>query len=456
MPPTAYSRVYFLGILGSFMSSLAIISARTGITVGGSDKAAESQGTALHDTIKVYAGHSPANLAEFSPDLVVYSMAISEDNPELLYAHSVGIPTLTRAQYAALLIDRYPLNIAVAGSHGKSTVTAMIYSALTDAGIDAGVISGAKTAKGSSFAIGSEAIVYEACEYKNSFLSFRPDIAVVNNLELDHTDFFRSLADIKNSFLIFINSAKRLAILNADDANLSSLIPWITARVLTVGRSPDADFRYERCHSADGRYRLRVYRRDLLICDIAPILSGEHNAFNLSVAVAVSYIMGLGCSSLLSLESFIGIERRCERICRIYNTDIIYDYAHHPTEISASLSLLSEKGYKNILLIFAPHTFSRTAFFMDSLALALGDSALCAVADIFPAREAPIEGITAKTLCDRINACGGKAVCLCEFASVRELDIYKYDCVALMGAGDLEKIKREILDIKKSQNGEDK
>ena len=205
------------------MSSLAVISHERGITVGGSDLCRADIAPKMPEGIKIYKEHKRENIIEFFPDLVVYSMAIGEENPELSYAKSLGIRTLTRAEYESALIAEYPMNIAVAGSHGKSTVTALIYSGLLGAKIDAGVLSGAKTEQGSNFAIGKDMIVYEACEYKNSFLSFTPDIAVVTNLELDHTDFFRSLTDIKNSFLIYINSATRFAVLNGDDENIRSL-----------------------------------------------------------------------------------------------------------------------------------------------------------------------------------------------------------------------------------------
>ncbi len=446
------AKIYFIGILGSSMLSLARISLEKGFTVGGSDRAAADMKPELEDYgVKVYSEHKAENIREFSPDFVVYSMAIGEDNPELSTARTLGLPILKRAEYAEIIIGEYPMNIAVSGSHGKSTVVAMIYSALLSAGINAGVLSGAKTSLGYSYRQGEDTIVYEACEYKNSFLNFSPDFAVITNLELDHTDFFNTLADIRNSFLLFINSVKRIAVLNADDENLISLMPKIRTSVITVGKSRTADFRYER-YLYEGSYRLRVYRKNLLIADIKPQLCGEHNAFNISLAIALSYTLGLKADAYFALENFSGIERRCEKIARLSNTEVIYDYAHHPTEISATLSSLAEMGYKNIMTVFAPHTFSRTAAFMGEFAEALGRSSLCLILDIFPAREAPLEGVSATALCDRINAIGGVARYLPNSEDIRGYKLTDYDCIVLMGAGNLDGVKGEIKNSEKSLN----
>ena len=185
-------------------------------------------------------------------------------------------------------------------------------------------------------------------------------------------------------------------------------------------------------------------------------MAGEHNAFNIAAAVAVCYLLGVDKSSYFALESFLGIARRCEKISKISSTDIIYDYAHHPTEINATLSLLQEKGYKKIMTVFAPHTYSRTASFMDGFAQALSRAGRCVIADIFAAREKAQNGVSAEILCQRINSLGTRADCLSDYASLSEIGFSEYDCVVLMGAGDLDKVKSEIFEIEKSRNGENK
>ncbi len=434
-----YRTLHFIGIGGVAMYSLARLSLEAGCLVSGSDthpnsftKDLECRGAVI------YKSHSENNIS--ACDMTVYSLSIAEDNPELKRAKALGIPTLTRAEFMGRLMMSYKKRLAVSGSHGKSTVTAMLAHIFINQGKNPTVMVGAEVKDGLPLIIGSnEYLIYEACEYRDSFLKFSPTSVTVTNLELDHTDYFKSLEDIKRSFMFSINGAENFAVLNGDDKNLASLISTLDTDIYTVGALGTADFNYTLRSFGNG-IGYSIKHGGEHIGDFILKTSAVFNISNAMCAIATAYGEGIPIeASARALESFKGIARRMEHIGYHRGRRVIYDYAHHPTEIAAVINALHETEGR-LTVIFRPHTYTRTRDFWDGFVRALSMADDLIITDIFPAREPPIEGITAERLAE---ASGG--IYLPEKKIIQAVDSFTSGTVVLMGAGDLEGIKNILV-----------
>ncbi len=434
-----YSRIHFAGIGGVGMYSLALHSIINGKLVSGSDISKSALTASLEEAgAVIYQHHKGENVK--GAELVVYSLSIATDNPELIYASEHGIPTLSRAEFMSKLISPYKNRIAVSGSHGKSTVTAMLAHIFLRCGKDPTVMAGAAINDGIPYIHGSdEYIIYEACEYKDSFLKFTPTSVSVTNLELDHTDYFKSLEDIKRSFLFSLNSAESFSVINTDDGNLLSLLSGIDGNVITVGASSCADLSYS-ITSLGGTIGYSLRRGGKDIGTYSLMLHGVFNISNAMIAIATAYGYGIEPDeAATALESFSGIPRRMELVGYRNGRPIIYDYAHHPTEIKAVIDALHER-YERLTVIFRPHTYSRTRDLWDDFVRALRSAEHLILTDIFAAREPLIYGVSAKRLADQA---GG--LYLADKDIVRAVDSFTSGAIAVMGAGELEDIKNALL-----------
>ncbi len=435
---SSYKKIHFTGIGGIGMYSLAALSLKDGISVSGSDI---SENEYTKDLARrgaaVYPYHSAENLKD--AELLVYSLAIAPDNPELAEAERLGIPTLTRAEFMAKLASPYKNRIAVSGSHGKSTVTAMLAHIFCRLGRNPTVIAGAPIADGMPLLLGgSDYLIYEACEYRDSFLKFSPTSVTLINLELDHTDYFKDLEDIKRSFLFSLNSAESFAVINTDDDNLTSILPYSDTDVITVSTSPSSDFTYSLA-SFGRRFAYGLSHMGKYIGTYTLRIPGVFNITNAVAAIATAQGYGIAPEDAArALESFCGISRRMELIGYRGSRPVYYDYAHHPTEIRAVINSLKEHN-EHITVLFCPHTYTRTRDMWDAFVRALSEADFLLVTDIFPAREESIEGITA----ERLAADAGGIYAAPENA-VRLIDSATRGAIILMGAGDLEAIKNEI------------
>ena len=438
-------RVHFIGIGGVSMYSLALLSKNMGADVSGSDNAVSARVRRLSDEgITVFSGHSAENIGE--AELVVYSHAISEVNPELREAQGRGLLCVSRAEFMGALMLSYRTRIGISGSHGKSTTTAMLEHIFTYAGADPTVLSGAELECGEPYREGGSAtLIYEACEYRDSFLSFSPSIAVALNLELDHTDYFENIASLRASFTKALARATSFALVRGDDHNLSKILPDIRkkTRLVTFGESVSCDYSYfVNCFREDGfDFTLSHFGVDIKY-KLDPI--GVHNVSNAVAAVIVALESGISPeTTVAALESFRGIARRLEYIGNRHGKPIYYDYAHHPTEIAANITALKLTVKEPLTVVFKPHTFSRTASLWDDFCSALSLADKVIVTDIYPAREAPIEGINAKRLAEAI---GSSAEYSPDSEVYARLDDQSHrGAVVLMGAGDMEDIKYEVL-----------
>ena len=445
--------IFFIGIGGISMSSLAQISRTLGYTVGGSDRSENAQTAHLRKMgIPVFPSHDAANIANY--DAVVYTVAIGADNPEYLAAQKQGKPLLSRADYLGYLMVSYRHRIGVAGMHGKSSCTAMcaqIFLSVTNAT----VLCGAELPLlgGSTCHIGDEQehFVFEACEYMDSFLDFNPTLAVILNMGMDHPDYFKSLEQVRASFLAYARRTGKngTVLYNADDAESVLALQEFEGRHVTFGLEKDADYMARNIRHENGTTVFDYYSGTELLCSVKLSVFGRHNVYNALAAAAAASICGIAPECIAdALSKFVGTKRRMERKGILGGAVVYDDYGHHPVEISATLSGAKEMGYKRILCAYQPHTYSRTAALFEEFVGAFNAADHVYFADIYAAREQNTFGVSSKGLAEAIGEgaeyCGGfDAV-----AKALTRDAKEGDLVIVMGAGDVYKVY-DYLDLQK-------
>ncbi len=440
------SRLHFIGIGGVSMYSLSRLAASRGAIVSGSDRE-ESKYTASLRSLgsEVFIGHNGVNA--LNKDLVIYSHAISEDNPELIAAKEKEITAVNRAEFLGAFMTEYNKRVGVSGTHGKSTTVAMLDFIFAYAKLNHTTLSGAALLTGEPFRMGgTDLLLYEGCEYKDSFLKFSPTYMLALNLEYDHPDYFKDINALKDSFKkAFLRSEN--VILNLDDENLKTLVRETKAKspLITFGQGERADYRYRIISFEPGGCRFSLEHNGEEIAIFETRIPGAYNVTNAAAAAVTALMMGVAKEDVFAaLSAFSGIDSRLQYLGNIWGKDIYRDYAHHPTEIRAALNALKIHSGDTVTVVFKPHTYSRTkAFFEDfKMALSLADNII--ITDIYPAREAPIPGITAERLAYEI---GSKAVYSADEEVKDIINNLEDGAVVLMGAGDMEKIKAEILRI---------
>ena len=446
-------KLYFVGIGGAGMSGIAEILHNLGYQVSGSDNTPSEVTDYLQNLgITLFAEHKAANLSEV--DVVVISSAVGEDNPEVVEARRRGIPVIKRAEMLGELM-RLKFSIGIAGTHGKTTTTSMIGKILQQGRYYPTLIVGGVVAElGTGAALGSgEYLVAEADEYDKSFLSMFPTVAVVTNLEADHLDCYDGMDDLIESFLTYMNRVPFYGsvIISADDPNLTKLRPRIARPYKTFGFDIEADYRALNIKTEAGRTTFSVYHRGDPLGDVSLKVPGLFNVANALAAIATCYELDVPFATIAdSLRAFSGVSRRFEVIGEANNILVIDDYAHHPSEIKATLTAAKEIGRSRVIVIYQPHLFSRTRDFKTEFADALSLADTCVLTDIYPAREKPIEGITSKIIVEEATK---KGIGNFEYVGVKEnaIDVVKRiakpgDLVITMGAGSVTLIKRKILE----------
>ncbi len=446
--------VYFIGIGGISMSGLAEILLTEGFTISGSDRAPseltkrlESKGAA------VFYGQRAENLSA-DIDLVVYTAAIKDDNPELITARELGIPTLSRAELLGQMMKNYKVPVAVSGTHGKTTTTSMISQILLTAKTDPTLsIGGIYHPIGGNIRIGSsDLFVTEACEYTNSFLHFFPKIGIILNIEEDHLDFFKDLDDIRNSFRRFAQllPADGALIINGDIKNVEEITKGLSCQVITYGSSPKFTYSAsEISYSEDGCPSFRLMQEGKPAGIFTLKVHGEHNIANALAAIALAKLLHIADETTAAgLSAFTGSDRRFEYKGQVNGVNIIDDYAHHPTEIRATLNTAAKYPHKRIWCVFQPHTYTRTKAFLDEFASALSLADEVILADIYAAREKDTLGISARTLQEKIHSLGHSCHYFPSFEEIEKFlleNCTKEDLLITMGAGDVVKIGETLL-----------
>lgn len=436
-----YKNVYFIGIGGSSMSSLAMILKRRGCVVRGYDRAHTRETEMLQNSgIPVY---DTTDASHFDgAELIVYTVAFAPDHPEMVLAAQRGVPVIPRARLLEAIAADYPNSIGIAGTHGKSTtsgMTAQIF--LSEEQADPTVLIGAALpAIGAAYRIGSDGnFIFEACEYKDSFLSFYPRIAVVLNVRLDHTDYFASLEQLKGSFRQFMNNAgdSGIALVNADapDAVEAARDVLPQVRYFSV-KDPAADY-FAGSITYDGGFAsFDIYAFGTLLCRASLSVIGSFNVSNALAAAASAHLSGVSAKAIArGLSEFRGVARRFEYLGELNGARVFTDYAHHPDELKATLAAAKAAAGGRLVTLFQPHTFSRLHDLFDDFAASFGDSSLPLFTDVFSAREVNTSGVHAGLLAD---AAGGVYLpTLEESARYLEANVRPGDTVLLIGAGNV-------------------
>ncbi len=451
--------VYFMGIGGISMSGLAQILIEEGFRISGSDNKESDMTRALEKRgVKVFYGQKSENIAAASPiDVVVYTAAVHPDNPEFVAASNAGLPMLTRAQLLGQIMKEYELPVAIAGTHGKTTTTSMLSKILLEADTDPTLsIGGIFKDIGGNIRVGkSEYFVTEACEYTNSFLSFFPKISVISNIDADHLDFFKDLDDIRHSFRKFalLLPEDGTLVINGDIDNVQEITDSLACSIVTYGSKESFDYYpSDITYDEHGNPSFTAHLANGRTLSIKLAVPGIHNVYNALAAAAVASILGIEEEYIVSgLSMFGGTSRRFEYKGEIGGVTIIDDYAHHPTEIKATLTAARNYPHNKVWCVFQPHTYTRTKALLDEFADALSLADHVVLADIYAARETDTLGISSKTLRDKILELGHECNYFPTFENFSEIEKYllqnctKGDLLITMGAGDVVKIGDELL-----------
>lgn len=454
--------VFFIGVGGVMMSSLALLTARRGLRVAGSDRTRTAVTESLEAAgVTLFYAHDASNLP---PDcrLVVYTVAILPDNPEYVAAGERGIPCVSRADYLGWLMTGYEARIGVAGMHGKSTCTSMCAQIFMDAERDPTVLIGADYAPmGGAYRIGGEQdFLFEACEYMDSFLDFHPTVAVLLNAEWEHVDYFKSMEQILDSFTRFASLTGKdgVTVVNADDAPLTgaarrSLAEGGTGRVLTFGiKDTSADAYAENVHYERGLPVFTLHLRGEEPQTVKLSVPGLHQVYNALAAAAAAAVCGVPLSVTVdALLRFKGAGRRMEYRGDVNGAPVYDDYGHHPTEVRATLTGAAaltgthDDGTPGELIcVFQPHTYSRTAALYDQFLTAFAPASVTCLINIYAARETNTMGVSSKQLAADLGAHGRYCPAPRDAAEAVRSLAAPGDVVVIMGAGDVVKVTAEL------------
>lgn len=447
-------KVHFVGIGGIGMSGIAEILVSQGFEVTGSDKALSEVTDRLEKIgIKVYEGHSPENLKD--ADVLVYSSAVHVDNPEVKAAIERKIPVIKRSEMLAETM-RMKYGIGIAGTHGKTTTTSMVGLTLTEGGIDPTIIVGGKLSGlgGTNARLGkSEFIVVEADEFDRTFLKLTPTIAALTTLESEHLDTYKDIDDIKSAFIEFANKVPfyGFVALCLDEPALQDIMPHINKKIITYGLTAQADVRALNIVANGFKTTYKVKYNNQELGEITLKIPGKHNVLNSLVAVIVGKELGVDFKIIKhALELFSGVYRRFE-VKYDKEVMVIDDYAHHPTETSASLKGIRDGWNRRLVAVFQPHLYSRTRDFYQEFGRSFLNSDVFICTDVYPARELPIEGISGEMIADITKKFGHKNVYY--VANKKDIpallnEIKKVgDIIVTMGAGDIWKYGEEFVSM---------
>ena len=436
------------------MSGLAEILLSEGFRISGSDRASSPLTLKLEELgADVYYGQREENISP-NIDLVVYTSAIKPDNPEMIAAEKLGIASLTRAQLLGQMMKNYKTPIAVSGTHGKTTTTSMISQILLENNDDPTLSIGGiyKPIGGNIRVGGSDRFVTEACEYTNSFLSFYPKISIILNIEEDHLDFFKNIDDIRNSFREFARllPPDGTLIINGDIEHYEEITAGLSCRVITYGSSSDFDYYPQNITYDDtGCPSFHLMQSNGKEEVFSLHVPGEHNVYNAMAAIALANLLGIADDiTAAALLHYGGTDRRFEYKGKVNGFTIIDDYAHHPTEIKATLKAAENYPHRTMWCVFQPHTYTRTKAFMAEFAEALSLADEIILADIYAAREKDTLGISSQTLQAEIEKSGHRCYYFPSFDEIENFiltNCTKDDLLITMGAGDVVKIGENLL-----------
>jgi UDP-N-acetylmuramate--alanine ligase len=453
-----YKHVHCVGIGGIGLSAIAEILLSRGCKVSGSD-IKENPVTSHLESLgaEIFFQHKEENLGD--TDLLIYSAAVSMENPELAKAKKLGIPLITRAEALGIVMADYDISVAVSGTHGKTTTTSMISLMLENASVSPTILVGGilSELKGNVKVGNSEYFVTEACEYMDSFLKLRPKIEVIMNIDSDHLDYFRDIDHIAESFTTFANLVPKQGFVVAYDANpfVKAAVNDLKCPVITFGFNETSDFYAKNIRfNSKGCPAYDLYNKGTFLDSLQLSVPGEHNVANSLAAIAT-------CSGIhippdvikQTLEAFTGTDRRFDIIGKTKSGfTVVDDYAHHPTEIRATLAAAKNVPHKKIWCLFQPHTYTRTRALFEEFADALSDADMIILAEIYAARERNVYKISSKSLVEEIKKKHPEkdVYFLEDFELMAKFTLdnaQEGDLIITMGAGDIYKVGEMILEL---------
>jgi UDP-N-acetylmuramate--alanine ligase len=450
--------IHFIGIGGIGMSGIAQILLRKGISVSGSDIKESEIVRALRQLgAKIYIGHHSRNIA--GADLVVYSSAIKADNPELREANRLNIRTIKRAEALAELMDEETI-ITVSGAHGKTTTATLVSHILLKAGLyPTAIIGGVSRNWESNACLGQgKFLVIEADESDGSFLYYRPDYSIITNIDYEHLDYYKDFSNLLATFKEFIARTKDKGCLFGyyDDKNISSILRKSNRKHILFGLTEEADIyprniiMKELTSEFDCTYKGKALDRFKLL------VAGEHNIINSLAAIGVAIEMGIDLEVIKeALATYLGTQRRLQVKYNLKDILVIDDYAHHPTEIKATLKAVSRLGYRRVIAVFQPHRYTRTQLLLDEFTKCFDSVDEVIITDIYPAGEEPIKGIDAKRLYEKLKT---KRFLKVDYLARQEIvegildEVKGGDLIVTLGAGDIGRIADELAEKLKRKN----
>lgn len=448
------NKVHFVGIGGIGMSGIAELLLNLGFNVSGSDlndseiiQKLKSKGA------QVFNEHSINNIN--NSEVVVYSSAVPNDNIELMAAVEKNIPIIKRAEMLGELVALKQTSIAISGTHGKTSTSSMIGSLLSAGKLDPTLIVGGLVQNlDTNSKLGSgDLIVVEADEYDKSFLQIKPTIAIITNIEKEHMDCYNDLDDLLSSFAQFANSVPFYGALIAciDSPEVQNILPLVKRPIITYGLSAQAEISAKNINFNQEQTNFSLYRNNKKLSEISLNVPGKHNVLNSLAAIAIGFEMGLSIEHIIKgLKSYGGVRRRFEIKGIANNIMVVDDYAHHPTEVTATLQAAREGWDRRIIAVFQPHLFSRTKDFHKEFAAAFMESDILIITDIYPAREVPIKGVDGKLVYNSVKSIGHKNVhYVPKLEDLKQhLDnlVKTNDMVITIGAGTIWRYGQEYID----------
>lgn len=448
-------RIHFIGIGGSGMCPLAEILHTEGFELSGSDNSESDTLQRIRNYgIPVYMGHKAENIE--GAELLVYTAAVKADNPELIAAKEKGIPCLERSVMLGIVTRRYNRSIAVAGTHGKTSTTAMISQILIGSGFDPSAIIGGKLnyIGGNSYVGQSDIIVCEACEYVDTFLQLTPYVSVILNIDADHLDYFKTFENIKKSFNKFANQTTKALVFCGDDPACHEALGEVPLEKVTFGFNKDNDYYADNIISEGMNQSFDLMHKGEFLVKVSLIVPGRHNIANALAAAATAHYMGATPKEIAeNLCKFTGVHRRFEVLGTPCGVTVADDFAHHPTELTAVLTSAMNMGFKRVRAVFQPHTYSRTALLLDDFAAALSIPHEAIISEILAVREVNTYNIESRHLGNKIPT----AKCIDTFEEITKYikeTAQEGDLVLTMGGGNVYMCANMILGALKEKEFE--
>jgi UDP-N-acetylmuramate--alanine ligase len=452
--PTDPRPVHFMGIGGAGMSALALVARRRGIAVSGCDPDPSGASDVAALGAQVAAGHDPAHVSGVRA--VVVTAAVKPDHPELVRARELGVPVVPRKEALAALVAKGQV-VGIAGTHGKSTTTVMTTEALTAAGLaPTGLAGGRVNAWGGNAKLGDDRIfVVESDEYDKAFLTLSPSIAVLNNVEADHLECYGNVQNMEDAFAVFAGRA-RWVLAGADDAGAQRVAAAVRngsgATIWNFGFSHKADFQIDKVEQTERGSRASIRLPDGKTVTLSLIVPGVHNVRNATAAIGAAFALQAPLDPVLAaLAEYNGLGRRFERLGEAGGFSFVDDYAHHPTELVATLAA-ARQAYpgRRLVAVFQPHLYSRTAEHGRAMGEALAAADVVLVTEIYAAREQPVPGVTGQSVAQVAAKAPGKREVLFEpdksLLGKRIMELAQPgDLILTMGAGDITRVGRELV-----------